>query len=1072
MAEEDRQTEMALLPPRVEDQEADQRRRSQLTLEDVPGFDRPVSSGPDDKPVGQDELGRTVYETITGQRYTVDLNPDQRTGRQRFEEDVLPAMQEYLEDPTLPTAEQVGDFAVETARGVYRQIDEAVSGEGTLGTTIGLVPQVAAASATQRVPEGAVRIFGGFSKATDPGRQADRQRLPISIGADGQRRFEIDDSTASFLPFNLKYMDVKSEWDDLDLGLLEDMSPDSKPFSNLNEVIDHPELFRQYPELEDIRIVVDTSIGERTNGYFDADKNLIAVSRSVAEDPENFASVLLHEIQHGVQRQEGFDTGTAPESSLVSQRAAPALEQQREYQRLAAENLSRYDFEPKMDEMVSFLDDLTAELQASNRPTTAVENVRKFLSVRKSDLLEDPDNLANRISATASMRLFFDYFNVAQPRMSENLRQKFSDSFNVRVADVESQPGGSLDRFLEDNEAIPINPTRFNQVMATIRDNTYLSRSGEVESRNVQRRKDLSLQERFDLAPYSTEPLPRMNQWRVDEDGNIVDVGRIEEPGGALATAIGNYLARRRSSGNRQFNEGGLAMEEQMKLFEEGGLSDDGMNRDPISGNEVPSGSMAEEVRDDIPAQLSEGEYVVPADVVRYYGVKFFEDLRADAKMGLNQMERNGRIGGEPVDAPMGEAELSPEEMQMLQELTGMAEGGYVDMQYSAPVAASRNPTNPDTQMYDPMAMQGMYNRPRGFSNGGMPGVADVTQEDFMQMAQEASQYQIPGSIFTPPAGMQETETSRTVTLYGPNNEEIVLILPADQTTYDSLLSQGYTTEMKDLAPATTQQETDFEGGTDFDPAEFDGDILSEEDVAAMTENPLAFGTEALDGGFLTGRTGAGVGALIGGPGMMIGGLAGTAMELNNIAKARASLRVAASQGLEDTAEYAELEESINNAVSNLNPLGSFLNRLGVGSGNRIFEQVINTEQEAAPAAIGTGGGRRRTTRIVSPVESAAIEAGRKAPEDRDVPSTQGVMDAINRMKDNDSDGLSAFEQAEKTRQAAAEKVAEAEGNKTPTGTRRTTEFGKETYASKVQRGGGFKKGGLVDKPKTKKAKK
>ena len=33
---------------------------------------------------------------------------------------------------------------------------------------------------------------------------------------------------------------------------------------------------------------------------------------------------------------------------------------------------------------------------------------------------------------------------------------------------------------------------------------------------------------------------------------------------------------------------------------------------------------MAKEVRDDIPAQLSEGEYVVPADVVQYYGVKGF----------------------------------------------------------------------------------------------------------------------------------------------------------------------------------------------------------------------------------------------------------------------------------------------------------------------------------------------------------------------------------------------------------------------------------------------------------------
>jgi hypothetical protein len=71
---------------------------------------------------------------------------------------------------------------------------------------------------------------------------------------------------------------------------------------------------------------------------------------------------------------------------------------------------------------------------------------------------------------------------------------------------------------------------------------------------------------------------------------------------------------------------------------------------DPVSGNEVPIGSTAKEVRDDIPAQLSEGEYVVPADVVRYYGVRFFEQLRAKAKFGFQDMAENGRIGGEPVD--------------------------------------------------------------------------------------------------------------------------------------------------------------------------------------------------------------------------------------------------------------------------------------------------------------------------------------------------------------------------------------------------------------------------------------
>jgi len=106
-------------------------------------------------------------------------------------------------------------------------------------------------------------------------------------------------------------------------------------------------------------------------------------------------------------------------------------------------------------------------------------------------------------------------------------------------------------------------------------------------------------------------------------------------------------------------------MEQQMNLFEEGGMKDDGLKKDPISGNDIPPGSLAKEVRDDIPAQLSDGEYVVPADVVQYYGVKFFEDLRMEAKAGLKQMEETGRIGGEPVSVTMialGEAEKKKKE--------------------------------------------------------------------------------------------------------------------------------------------------------------------------------------------------------------------------------------------------------------------------------------------------------------------------------------------------------------------------------------------------------------------------
>ena len=112
-----------------------------------------------------------------------------------------------------------------------------------------------------------------------------------------------------------------------------------------------------------------------------------------------------------------------------------------------------------------------------------------------------------------------------------------------------------------------------------------------------------------------------------------------------------------------------LGKQTEMAFMQDGGLRDDGMKRDPVSGNDIPSGSLAEEVRDDIPAMLSDGEYVVPADVVRFFGVKFFEDLRMQAKMGLQQMEKSGRIGGEPIPEENDQM-MSPEDEQMIIAIT------------------------------------------------------------------------------------------------------------------------------------------------------------------------------------------------------------------------------------------------------------------------------------------------------------------------------------------------------------------------------------------------------------------
>ena len=58
--------------------------------------------------------------------------------------------------------------------------------------------------------------------------------------------------------------------------------------------------------------------------------------------------------------------------------------------------------------------------------------------------------------------------------------------------------------------------------------------------------------------------------------------------------------------GKFRFNEGGtVPMQQQMEMFDLGGLKDEGGTKDPVSGNNVPTGSLKEEVRDDIDAKLN-----------------------------------------------------------------------------------------------------------------------------------------------------------------------------------------------------------------------------------------------------------------------------------------------------------------------------------------------------------------------------------------------------------------------------------------------------------------------------------
>ena len=126
-----------------------------------------------------------------------------------------------------------------------------------------------------------------------------------------------------------------------------------------------------------------------------------------------------------------------------------------------------------------------------------------------------------------------------------------------------------------------------------------------------------------------------------------------------------------------------MDLNKQMEMFDEGGLMDEGGTVDPISGNDVPPGSTQEEVRDDIPAQLSEGEFVFPADVVRYIGLSNLMRMRQEAKLGLKLMEEMGQMGNSeeatmPDDLPFDINDLDMDDEIEDNNEREMQVGGFV----------------------------------------------------------------------------------------------------------------------------------------------------------------------------------------------------------------------------------------------------------------------------------------------------------------------------------------------------------------------------------------------------------
>ena len=331
-----------------------------------------------------------------------------------------------------------------------------------------------------------------------------------------------------------------------------------------------------------------------------------------------------------------------------------------------------------------------------------------------------------------------------------------------------------------------------------------------------------------------------------------------------------------------KFNQGGVAMNEQMEMafMKQGGIKDDGMKKDPVSGNPIPPGSMATEVRDDIPAMLSEGEYVVPADVLRYYGVNFFENLRGQAKQGLQSMEANGRIGGEP---------MSPQQVQ--QNMSGQPMAGAPAVQPIAANAGIMTTPPPDLSSYTQQAQQLGSGQPFNAANYTTVG----------------------GTLFEPEKPKSITLTKTFVNAENPSDKRVVtfvdgVVQPASdkQYTLPPYYEQGTTGLADAIAAFEASQNTGGGGEDPKDPPETKPKQPFGQGVNWL--DPKAYADSLLEGS--DGIPGAiqMLGALAGPFGLAAMGGVNAAMTLDKISDLRATQILATAQGDTATAQYIQKE--------------------------------------------------------------------------------------------------------------------------------------------------------------------
>jgi hypothetical protein len=221
-------------------------------------------------------------------------------------------------------------------------------------------------------------------------------------GADRKWRFEIDDRQSRIMPHELREIGNSDhrEWR-----------------GRVSDLLDHPELFKAYPELADIdlRLRYRRDPSETGSAYFtpssESGQPAIGVEQFgptyLPMDPDELKKVLLHELQHGTQWREGFAPGgnTNSGSAAMNYLLKHTLKLSNDAKVLERLIDGRAIAPYKIDEARRKLDSLTKEVRWNERKLIALGNLSDYEIYLRLAGEDEARKVAARRALTPTQRL-------------------------------------------------------------------------------------------------------------------------------------------------------------------------------------------------------------------------------------------------------------------------------------------------------------------------------------------------------------------------------------------------------------------------------------------------------------------------------------------------------------------------------------------------------------------------------------------------------------------------------------------------------------------------------------------